>query len=129
MADRVSLGLDDVDNKNEVSIGIEELVNHNTTPPTPSDVRTALEREGAKHGFVSRQPVIRPGRRRSPYTDQCNLKMRPGMRDVFQELSARMGFFDQETLEIALLALIEKEGFTDLEKAYNSILGVEKSKQ
>jgi hypothetical protein len=59
-------------------------------------------------GFISRQP--RKKRSRTKYTAQLNIKVREGIKPLFQEIGAHLETFDNETFELALLALIEKEG-------------------
>ncbi|GAB1257287.1 hypothetical protein NBRC116494_17890 [Aurantivibrio plasticivorans] len=123
MVDRVSLGLDDLNDPNEnPSVSLEEIATSPTNGRTDAQLQKELEKEGAKLGFISRQPTRKFSRRRSPYTEQCNLKMRTGMRDIFQELGDRLEMFDQETLEAGILALIEKEGFGDLLAEYEKVI-------
>ena len=73
-------------------------------------------------GFISRQPKRRRLIKRSPYTIQYNLKTRLGMKELVQELGDRLDIYDQETFERAILALIEKEGYSDLKEAYDKIM-------
>lgn len=123
MADRVSLGLDElIDSTENTSISLDELAGGGSATKTNAQLQKALEKEGAKLGFTSRQPTRKFSRRRSPYTEQCNLKMRSGMRDLFQEIGDRLEMFDQETLEQAILALIEKEEFNDLLIEYENVI-------
>ncbi len=123
MVDRVSLGLDNlIDDSQEPSVSLEELAGGSSSTKTDIQLQKALTKEGAKLGFTSRQPTRKFTRRRSPYTEQCNLKMRSGMRDIFQEIGDRLEMFDQETLERAILALVEKEGFDDLLAEYENVI-------
>ena len=88
------------------SIDLEELTQK---PAPPKQIGKAQLEEIAKHtGFVSRQP--RKKRSRTKYTAQLNIKVREGVRPLFQELGAHLETFDNETFERAMLALIEKEG-------------------
>ena len=122
MSKRVSLGLDD-DKPTTTSIDLEELAQAHTNNVKPSsDLKDVLEKEGEKYGFVSRQPNRRPAKKRSPYIVQNNMKMRIGMKELFQEVSLRLGTYDQETLELALLSLIEKEGLDDLHSHYHQLV-------
>ncbi len=65
-------------------------------------------------GFVSRQPKKRRKKNRSPYVVQTNLKTRLGMKELLQTLSDTLGINDQETLELAILALLKQKGLKDL---------------
>lgn len=122
MSKRVSLGLDD-ELPSSSSIDLEELAQFNSEPIRPSTgLQEALEKEGEKFGFVSRQSKRRPAKKRSPYIVQNNLKMRVGMKEIFQEISLRLETYDQETLELALLSLIEKEGLDDLLPHYHELV-------
>lgn len=120
MSKRISLGLDD---ELPSSIDLEELAQFNSDPTRPSTgLQEALEKEGEKFGFVSRQSKRRPVKKRSPYIVQNNLKMRVGMKEIFQEISLRLETYDQETLELALLSLIEKENLDDLLPHYHELV-------
>lgn len=61
-----------------------------------------------KTDFISRQP--RKKRSKTKYKAQLNIKVREGIKPLFQEISAYLETFDNETFELALLALIEKKG-------------------
>jgi len=74
-------------------------------------------------GFVSREPTPRRRRRRTPYTAQFGGKCRGGMKPLFQEVADRLELHDTQTLEAAILALIEKEGFDDLKQRYKELIG------
>ena len=66
MNKRVSLGLDD-------DIDLSELIpkyNEKTSPMTQQQ-KDILLSEGAKHGFVSREPTVQRRRRVSPYTEKA----------------------------------------------------------
>ena len=84
--------------------------------------KAAIEKAAEQSGFVSREPIKRRGRRRTPYTIQNNFKTRKGMKELFQDLSERLDQYDQATFEMALLALIEKEGFDDLKQQYENLI-------
>lgn len=71
-----------------------------------------------KIGFVSRQGSRK---RVSPYTSQFGGKCRDGMKQLFQTVATRMNLYDTEALELAILALIEKEGFADLKAKYEDL--------
>ncbi len=79
-------------------------------------------------GFVSRQAIENtsaslPKRRRrsSPYTTQLGIRIRPDMKDLFQDLSDQLYLNDCTTFERAILALCEKEGFDGLIERYHTI--------
>ena len=97
--EREALNLDD-------TIDLEELTQKR---PLPKHIGKAEIKEIATQtGFVSRQP--RKKRSRTKYTAQLNIKVREGIKPLFQEIGAHLETFDNETFELALLALIEKEG-------------------
>jgi hypothetical protein len=102
-------------------IDLEEL----TTPPQapPSDAEYSRMREaGKKFGFVDRFPSAKKTRLRSPYVIQHNSKMRIGMKELLADLTASIGAkSDQETLELAILALIEQKGNKELLQQYRDI--------
>ncbi|BBL77548.1 hypothetical protein [Methylomagnum ishizawai] len=78
--------------------------------PTPEQEKRMIE-EGEKLGFVDRQPREKRSRRiRSPFTEPLGIRVRPGIKELFQDLGAHLGVYDHTTFEKALLALIEKEG-------------------
>lgn len=108
---RTSLGLDD-----EEQIDLEELAGGTQRPALSPEKQKAILKAGEQTGFVSRQPTKR--RKVSPYTAQFGGRCREGMKPLFQEVSERLGQYDNQTLEAAILALIEKEGFDDLKEKY-----------
>jgi len=116
MADkRVQLSLDDDE------IELEELIDSRQSFKTSPEQTKRLAEASQKHGFTSREPT-KKRRKVSPYTAQFGGKCREGMKQLFQEIGDRMKTYDTETLELAILALIEKEKLNDLKKAYNNIL-------
>ena len=120
--ERASLGFDDEDKPQENQIDLEDLIGAAEQPkPTPQQQKALVE-EGAKHGFVSREP--RKRRRVSPYTAQFGGKCREGMKALFQDIGEHLGCYDTETLEKAILALIEKEGLhnKDIGKRYKELV-------
>ncbi len=119
MVDKQRISLD----LGEDNIDLEELTGLSTHVYKPTvHQQKAMEEEGEKLGFVSRQSRKRPVRKRSPYTVQNNFKTRVGMKELLQEVSDRLETYDQETLELAMLALIEKEKLNDLLKKYNELV-------
>lgn len=110
---RASLDLDS-------SVGIEEVIEGYQEKSTP-DFATIKE-VAEQSGFVSRQPQKnRRRRKKSPFTDQLGIKVRPEMKALFQDIGERLSVYDHTTFECALLALLEKEGIKDLLKQYKEI--------
>jgi hypothetical protein len=85
-----------------------------------SDPKT-IETIAEQSGFISREGKRRRKRQRSPYQTQLNLKCREGIKTLFQELSDRLDVHDHTTFEQALLALIEKQGYSDLEARFREL--------
>jgi hypothetical protein len=66
-------------------------------------------------GFPSSEAKkTRRRRTKSPHTEQLGFKARSEVKEVFQELSDTLGIYDHTTFERAVVALLEKEGSTDL---------------
>lgn len=97
--EREALNLDD-------SIDLEELVQ--VKPEQRHIGKSQLEKIAEHTGFISRQP--RKKRSRTKYTSQLNIKVRDGLKPLFQIIGTHLETFDNETFERAILALIEKEG-------------------
>lgn len=115
---RASLGLGDVD-----GVDIEDLISvGHRASPTQEQHKKIMD-AGEINGFVSRNPN-NSRRKRSPYTHQFGGKCRLGMKSIFQEAAYRLNVNDTQALESAILALIEKEGFDDLKKEFNRLVGV-----
>jgi hypothetical protein len=102
-------------------IDLEELTGGapQAAPVDKDKLRKSLDKVGEKTGFVSREPRRR---RRSPYTAQFGGKCREGMKALFQEIGEELGCYDTETLERAILALIEKEKLTAIQKEYEKLI-------
>jgi hypothetical protein len=84
-----------------------------------------LEKVAADSGFIKRLPQTRKNRRkRSPYTEQLGIKVRPLIKDIFQELGEKLSVYDHTTFELAILALIEKEKDQELLEKYKDITSV-----
>jgi hypothetical protein len=96
---------------------LTEIGSKNKSTVDPNNV----EETARSAGFTSREPTRRKTKKRSPYTVQINLRARDGMKEIFQELGDRLNTYDQETFELALLSLIEKNGFSDTENRYKEI--------
>jgi hypothetical protein len=85
--------------------------------PDPKTIEIVAEQSG----FISREGKRRRKRQRSPYQAQLNLKCREGIKTLFQELGDCLDVHDHTTFEQALLALIEKQGFSDLEARFREL--------
>jgi hypothetical protein len=97
-------------------IDLEDLTGGISQPLATEKQRKAVKAVAERSKFSSREPKKR--RKVSPYTAQFGGKCRESMKDVFQGIGEHMGWYDTETLERAILALIEKEGLEDLKKKY-----------
>jgi len=97
-------------------IDISELVTTKSEKKT-SDANK-LKQVAELSGFVSREPKKKRVRPKSPYVIQINVKAKYGAKEIFQELGERMGVFDHTTFEEAVIALLEKKGYTDLLNDY-----------
>ena len=105
------------------TVDIEELAGKSRKGKNVVDPET-LQRVAEQSGFPSRENARKTLRRRkkSPYTRQLGLKVRPAMRELFQEMGASLDVYDHTTFERAVLALIEKEGTTEQKKTYEDIV-------
>lgn len=84
--------------------------------------KQAITQAAEESGFTSREPRIRRRKPTSPYKIQLNLKVRNGMKELFQDMGARLYVHDHTIFERALLALIEKEGQGDLLQRYREVI-------
>ena len=81
-----------------------------------------IEKVAEESGFVSRINKARRRKRpQSPFKNQLNLKCRDNMKELFQDIGAHLGVHDHTTFERAILALLEKEGATELLQKYRDI--------
>lgn len=112
---RAHLSFDD-----DEQIDLEELTGAQQRPKSSKEDIKRIDKVSEKAGFVSREPKKR--RRVSPYSAQFGGKCREGMKELFQEIGERMGVYDTQTLESAIFALIEKQGFDDLKEKYNKLI-------
>lgn len=114
---RANLNFDD-----ESLVDIGSFAKKKTTPKKPDVDPEVIKKVAEESGFISRQPTKkRKARRRSPYTVQTNIKTRNGMKELIQEVGERMNAYDQEVIETAIQALLEKENMTDLMKQYDAL--------
>jgi len=109
---RASFNLDEV-----IDIALVESVSRNSEFINYKD----LEKAASESGFVKRLPQKRKNRRkRSPYTEQLGIKIRPLIKEIFQEIGEKLSIYDHTTFELAILALIEKEDDQELIKKYKT---------
>jgi hypothetical protein len=126
--ERASLGiegLDDLTDDIDIDVFAEpEKPTVTTTPKSKKDLAATLIKAGEQHGFVSRESKPAPKRRRkvSPYTAQFGGKCRPGMKELFQKIGDELNCYDTETLEEAILALIEKKKLKHFKEEYQSLI-------
>lgn len=107
---------------NDDQIDLDELTGENQVPPS-DEVYKKMQQAAEKYGFVDRSPKVKKSRKRSPYVIQHNAKMRIGMKELLVDLTAYIGAkSDQETLELAFLALIEKKGAKEILKQYKELV-------
>lgn len=118
MNERIKLGLDDDDIELADIIATDDSRSKSTMSPQQKE---QLVQEGAKHGFVSREPRTIRRRKVSPYTAQFGGKCRPEVKAIFQEASERLNCYDTVTLEKAIEALLEKEQFWDLVEEFKLV--------
>lgn len=114
--DRAHISLDDD------QIDLEELTSSVQKPRSTAKQQKMVAQAAAETGFTSRQPKKMGRRRTSPYTAQFGGKCREGMKPLFQKIGERLDYQDTVTLELAILALIEKEGLEDLKTEYDGIV-------
>ena len=89
-------------------INLDELVTAPQSPPSEEEYKK-MQEVGEKLGFVDRSSNAKKPKKRTPYIIQHNSKMRIGMKELLSDLTAQIGAkSDQETLELGILALIEK---------------------
>lgn len=92
---------------------VEVISKPEPTKPTvnPKDIEAVAR----KSGFTNRQPPepTRRRRKKSPFTEQLGIKVRPGMKEIFQDLGEIIGGYDHTIFERAILALIKQEKGTE----------------
>ena len=103
-------------------IDIEELTGITPQPKVTDEQKDYIAEVAKSSGFPSREPVQKKQRKRSPYVIQKNIKMRVGMAELLAKITAKKGVAsDQETLELAIGVLIEKEGYDTLKAKYEKL--------
>lgn len=81
--------------------------------------RRDIEKTAEASGFTKRLPKkLKIRRRKSPYVEQLGVKIRPLMKEIFQEIGEKLSIYDHTTFERAMLALLEKENDQELIKKY-----------
>jgi hypothetical protein len=93
-------------------LDLENVVNTSSKKNSFSDEeKKAIAEASENAGFPSRQAkASRRKRIKSPYTEQLGFKARAEVKAVFQELSDSMAVYDHTTFEMAVIALLEKQG-------------------
>lgn len=101
-------------------IDLEELAGRTKKKQDDVAIVTAIAQ---KSNFSSRGDNKKKGRKRSPYVIQKNIKMRIGMPELLADITSYIrSDSDQETLERAILALLEKEKLDDIKVEYNKLI-------
>ena len=117
---RIPLNFDDDD---ILSMASQPLIKPKVTPEQIKEV-------AHKSGFFSRQPPLqkvdhdianRRRRKISPYNAQLGIKVRPEIKEIFQNISDTLGIHDCSTFELAILALLEKGNYSQLLDKYKQI--------
>ena len=105
----------------EEQIDLEELTGA-TTQSKPANEQAVVQAVAQESSFASRGDTQKKPRKRSPYVIQKNMKMRIGMPELLAALTKKVkAGSDQETIEIALGALIEREGLEALKTRYEKL--------
>jgi hypothetical protein len=117
---RIPLNFDDDD---ILFMASQPLIKPKVTPEQIKEVAN-------KSGFFSRQPQLqkvdnhianRRRRKISPYNAQLGIKVRPEIKEIFQNISDTLGIHDCSTFELAILALLEKGNYSQLLDKYKQI--------
>ncbi len=104
-------------------IDLEDIISKPKTRKRSSVERELIEEAAHVSNFPSREPVKKKIRKKSPYINQKNIKMRFGMSELLADLTKHLGFSsDQETIEVALGALIDKKGLTSIKEQYLNLI-------
>ncbi len=103
-------------------IDLNELVGISQTPPSDEEYKQ-MQKAGEKFGFSDRSLKVKKPKKRTPYIIQHNSKMRLGMKELLSDLTAHIeAKSDQETLELGILALIEKKGAEEFKQRFEKLL-------
>ena len=118
MAERTPLAIDEDDD-----LDISSLVRNKKATLNRGNEAQAVKESAESSGFTSR-PISKKRRkgRKSPYTEQKGIKVRPEMKELFEDVADNLDFRDHTLFEMALLALLEKRKMREEVKRYKAIL-------
>lgn len=109
------------------TIDLSEIAECNSAAQASQYDTHALRQASEQAGFPSREPhpatQKRRRRKRSPYTEQLNFKVRVGFKELLQDVADDLKMTDAETLEQALHALLEKQAMHDRLKLLAKLTG------
>lgn len=84
--------------------------------------KNTIKKVAEESGFPSHENKPRRRiRQQSSFKNQLNLKCRDNMKELFQDIGNYLDVRDHTTFERAILALLEKEGATELLQKYRNI--------
>ena len=105
----------------EGTIDLEELFNKKIKSK-PLINKKELESVAENSGFISRQAYKKNRRRKkSPFECQIGIKVRPDIKELFQDIGEYLDVYDHTTFELAVLALLEKENVINLLNRFKKI--------
>lgn len=120
MAERTPLTIDD-----DSDLDLSGLVStrNKKTPLSKNREKQVIQETAENSGFNSRA-VSRKRRkgRRSPYTEQKGIKVRPEIKELFEDVADNLDLRDHTLFEMALLALLEKRKMREETKRYRQII-------
>ena len=105
----------------EGTIDLEELFNKKIKSK-PLINKKELESVAENSGFISRHAYKKSRRRKkSPFECQIGIKVRPDIKELFQDIGEYLDVYDHTTFELAVLALLEKENVINLLNRFKKI--------
>lgn len=111
----IDLDIDDVSDAD-----IEKLAN--TKREKPRIDKNTLNEVSEKSGFLSRQNKKRRRRgNKTAYTQQKNIRMRPGMNDLFVDVAEELGVKDYELFEMAFRAFLQKQKLKEFQDRFSEL--------
>lgn len=114
MAERASLDLDSLEDDD---IDLQSLAS--TKRDKGKVDKDELSRVSEEAGFVSRQAKKRRRRgNKTAYTQQKNIRMRPGMNDLFVDVAEELGVKDYELFEMAFRAFLQKQKLKEFQDRF-----------
>lgn len=121
MAERAGLDFD-IDDGEDVDISA--LVKpKKDKAERPANEKEVITKTAEESGFSSRQPKkTRRRGKRSPYTQQKNVKMRPGMPELFIDVCEKLGLKDYELMEHAIEAVLQKHKLKDEQESFKELV-------